>query len=221
MSRAILLAGATGLVGSACLPLLLADERVDKVIALVRRPLANEHAKLEQWVGDDLLKALKSAPLDAVICCLGTTIKKAGSQAAFIAVDKDLPLGIAQWAKGQGVTNYSIISAIGADPGSRVFYTRVKGKVEQELEALRFDSLDIFQPSILTGPRAERRIGERIGIGVMELLGFALVGPLAKYRAMPHDVLAKALVNTALSSEPGTHRYAYEAIRRSAGAGPM
>ncbi|MBZ0207507.1 MAG: NAD-dependent epimerase/dehydratase family protein [Flavobacteriales bacterium] len=83
MSRAILLAGATGLVGSACLPLLLADERVDKVIALVRRPLANEHAKLEQWVGDDLLKALKSAPLDAVICCLGTTIKKAGSQAAF------------------------------------------------------------------------------------------------------------------------------------------
>nr|MBP9081422.1 NAD(P)H-binding protein [Flavobacteriales bacterium] len=130
MSTTILLAGATGLVGSAVLPLLLADARVGKVVALVRRPLSTEHIKLEQWVGQDLQDALKPTPVDAVICCLGTTIKKAGSQAAFIAVDRTLPLGIARWAKAQAVPTFCIISAIGADAGSRIFYSRVKGEVE-------------------------------------------------------------------------------------------
>lgn len=220
MSKTILLVGATGLVGSACLPLLLDDERVGNVIALVRRPLDLQHPKLEQWIapGDDLLKGLKSQPVDAVICCLGTTIKKAGSQAAFIAVDKDLPLGIAHWAKKQNVPAYCIISAIGADPGSKIFYSRVKGEVEQELEAMGFGSLNIFQPSILTGPRKERRVGERIGIGVMKVIGPLLIGPLTKYGAMPHEELAKALVNTAISPAPGTRRYLYSDILRQAGA---
>lgn len=219
MSKSILLAGATGLVGSACLPLLLADERVGKVIALVRRPLGIQHAKLEQWVApsDDLLKGLKPETVDAVICCLGTTIKTAGSQAAFIAVDKDLPLGIAHWAREQRVPTYCSISAIGADPGSRIFYSRVKGEVEQELEGMHFHSLALFQPSMLTGPRKEKRFGERIGIGVMNAVGPLLRGPLAKYRAMPHEVLAKALVNTVCSPEPGTNRYMYSGILRQAG----
>ena len=144
MSKTILLAGATGLVGSACLPLLLADDRVSNVIALVRRPLATEHDKLEQWVGQDLQDALKPTQVDAVVCCLGTTIKKAGSQAAFIAVDKVLPLGIARWAKAQAVPTFCIISAVGADENSRIFYSRVKGEVEQELEAMNFKSLALF-----------------------------------------------------------------------------
>ena len=220
MSKSILLAGATGLVGSACLHLLLADERVGKVVALVRRPLDLRHPKLDQWItpNADLLQGLKPVLVDAVICCLGTTIKKAGSQPAFIAVDKDLPLGIAKWAKAQGTPTYCIISAIGADPGSRVFYSRVKGEVEQELDAMHFGSLNIFQPSILTGPRKEKRFGERTGIGVMNAVGPLLFGPLAKYRAMPHDVLAMALVNTALTPEPGTRRYTYSEILREAGA---
>ncbi|HQV40375.1 MAG: NAD-dependent dehydratase [Flavobacteriales bacterium] len=219
MSKTILLAGATGLVGSACLPLLLADERVGKVAALVRRPLDLQHPKLEQWIapGNDLLQGLKPEPVDAVICGLGTTIKKAGSQAAFIAVDKDLPLGIARWAKAQGVLTYAIISAIGADPGSRVFYSRVKGEVEQELEAMHFGSLALFQPSILTGPRKEKRFGEHIGIAVTKAVGPVLLGPMKSYRVMPHDVLAKALVNTALSPAPGTKRYTYSGILRQAG----
>ena len=220
MSKTILLAGATGLVGSACLPMLLADERVGKAIALVRRPLDIQHAKLEQWVapGDDLLKGLKPGTVDAVICCLGTTIKKAGSQAAFIAVDKDLPLGIAHWAREQRVPTYCIISAIGADPASRIFYSRVKGEVEQELEAMHFGSLALFQPSILMGPRKEKRFGEHIGIAVTKAIGPLLLGPLKNYRGMPHDVLAKALVNSALSPQPGSHRYLYSGILQQAGA---
>ncbi|MEO8733091.1 MAG: NAD-dependent dehydratase [Flavobacteriales bacterium] len=220
MSKTILLAGATGLVGSACLPLLLADERVGTVITLVRRPLDLQHAKLKQWTApsDDLLKGLKPGPVEAVICCLGTTIKKAGSQVAFITVDKDLPLGIAHWAREQRVPTYCIISALGADPGSRIFYSRVKGEVEQELEAMHFSSLALFQPSILMGPRKEKRSAERIGIGVMKAIGPVLLGALKNYRVMPHDVLAKALVNTALSPEPGSHRYLYSGILRQAGA---
>ena len=218
MSKTILLAGATGLVGSACLPLLLADERVGKVITLVRRPLDLQHTKLEQWVtpSDDLLNGLKPEPVSSVICCLGTTIKKAGSQAAFIAVDKDLPLGIAHWAKEQRVPTYCIISALGADPGSKIFYSRVKGEVEQELEAMHFGSLALFQPSILMGPRKEKRLGEGIGIGVMKAVGPLLLGPMKKYHGMPHDVLAKALVNTALSPEPGSNCYLYSDILRQA-----
>lgn len=220
MSKTILLAGATGLVGSACLPLLLDDERVGTVIALVRRPLSLEHAKLQQWIapGDDLLQGLKPEAVGAVISCLGTTIKKAGSQAAFIAVDKELPLGIARWANAQGVPTYCIISAIGADAGSRIFYSRVKGEVEEELERMHFHSLALFQPSILSGPRKEKRFGEGIGIGVMKVVAPFLIGPLEKYRPMPHGVLAQALVNAALAPQPGVHRYAYSGILREAGA---
>lgn len=220
MSKTILLAGATGLVGSACLPLLLTDERVGKVIAPVRRPLGLQHAKLEPWPApsDDLLKGLRPVPVDAVICCLGTTMKIAGGQAAFIAVDKDLPLGIARWAKDLGVPTYGIISAMGADPGSRIFYSRVKGEVEQELVAMRFASLALFQPGILMGPRLRKRLGEVIGIGMAKAIGPLLPGRLKDFRAMPHDRLAKALVNTALSPVPGIHRYRYSGILQLAGA---
>ena len=211
MKKTILLAGATGLTGSACLPLLLADERVGKVITLTRRPTAR-HEKLEQWVADDLLQALRPRSVDAVICCLGTTIKKAGSQAAFTAVDRDLPLGLARWAKAQGVPTFTIISAIGADARSHVFYSRVKGEVEQELGSMGFAHLALFQPSVLTGPRKEKRFGETLAAGILSLLGPLMAGPLRKWRVMPHAVLAKALVNEALSPAPGANRLTYAGI---------
>lgn len=211
MKRTILLAGATGLTGSACLPLLLADERVDKVVALLRRPV-QEHAKLEQWVDADLLSALRPQPVDAVMCCLGTTIKKAGSQPAFVAVDKDLPLCLARWAKAQGVPTFVIISAIGADAGSRIFYSRVKGEVEQELDAMGFAHLAMFQPSVLVGPRKEKRAGEGLATAVLKIAGPLMVGGLRKWRVMPHTVLAQALVHQAIMPEPGVNRFTYAEI---------
>jgi uncharacterized protein YbjT (DUF2867 family) len=216
MSKTVLLAGATGMVGSACLPLLLEDERVGQVVALVRKPLPVQHPKLVQWQGTPLLNALQADPVDAVICCLGTTIKKAGSQAAFIAVDKDLPVGIAQWARAQGVPTFCLISALGADARSRIFYSRVKGEVEQELEAPGFPHLAFFRPSILDGPRKENRTGERAGIALLKLLGPLLVGRLANYRLMPHLVLARALVHAALQPMPGIHRLGWRDIQAMA-----
>lgn len=216
MPQTILLAGATGLVGGAVLPLLLADLRVGKVVVPVRRPLGPGGPLLDQRVGDDLLEVLRPEPVDAVICCLGTTIKKAGSQAAFIAVDKSLPLGIARWAKAQAVPTFCIISAMGADAGSRIFYSRVKGEVEQELEGMAFRSLSLFQPSVLAGPRRERRAGEGLGGGVLRAVGPLLAGTWANYRVMPHHVLAQALVHAALVPEAGVHRYRYREICRMA-----
>lgn len=214
MPRTILLAGATGLVGSAVLPLLLADARVGKVIVLVRKQLPQTHPDLEQWQGEALLDALRPVAVDAVICCLGTTIRKAGSQAAFIAVDKDLPVGLARWAKAQGTPAYCIISAMGADARSRIFYNRVKGELEQELEDIGFDRLALFQPSVISGPRSEMRLGERMASGLLKLLGPLLAGSMANYRVMPHRVLAKALVSAAWIPGSGVHRYRYREIMR-------
>ncbi len=217
MPKTILIAGATGLVGSAVLPLLLDDGHVDKVVVLVRRPLAMVHPKLEQWIGEDLFDTLKPVPVDAVICCLGTTIKTAGSREAFTAVDKDLPLGLAHWAHTHGVPAFCIISAMDANSSSRIFYNRVKGEVEQELEKVGFHSLALFQPSVLTGPRKKKRLGEGLGSGVLKLVGPLLARSWADYRVMPHDVLAKALVQAALTPVPGTQRYRYRDILRLAG----
>ncbi len=205
MSKTILIAGATGLIGNTTLHFALESPSISRVIALVREPLAMRHPKLETWVDKDLLAALKQEPVDAVICCLGTTIKKVGGdKQKFIHVDKDLVLGIARWAKELHVPVFSVVSAIGADASSRVFYNRVKGEMEQELKTIGFPTLHIFQPSVLSGPRPETRLGESIGIA-----GAKLLAPLipANYKLMPHDVLAKALLRS--SSEPlgGTHRY--------------
>lgn len=211
----MLVAGGSGLVGRALLGMAIKTERVDRVIALLRRPLDVNDPKLEAWLPaeGDLLGALRPVAVDAVICCLGTTIRNVGGdKARFIAVDKDLVLGLARWAKGQGARTFAVVSAIGADASSRVFYNRVKGEMEEGLKAMGFPELHIFQPSILTGPRKEKRMGERIGIVVM-----SAIAPLLpdKYKPMPHDVLAKALINC-IGSPGGTHTYC--AIRALAGA---
>lgn len=202
----ILLAGASGLVGGAVQRQALDSESITELVSLARRPNGMVHPKLREWLGSegDLLLGLRAEPVDAVICCLGTTIRKVGGdKAKFIHVDKDLVIGIAKWARSQGVPCFAVVSAIGADAASRVFYNRVKGEMEQDLKALGFPELHIFHPSILTGPRMEKRIGERVGIAVM-----SAIAPLLpdRYKPMPHDVLAKALLNC-LGMPGGTHKY--------------
>lgn len=205
MSTSILIAGPTGLIGSTALHLALNDPRYTQVIALSRRSLAMQHPKLQEWIGEDLLTALKPQNVDAVLCCLGTTIKNVGGdKQKFIHVDKDLVVGIARWAKAQGIPVFCVVSAIGADASSSVFYNRVKGEMEQALKELGMPTLHIFHPSILTGPRQEVRTGERIGIALGKL-----IAPLipARYKPMPHDVLAKALLNATGVKQGGTHSY--------------
>jgi uncharacterized protein YbjT (DUF2867 family) len=215
MSR-ILLAGATGLVGAAVLDILLDDERVGSVVALVRGPLPVQHPKLEQWqAGEELLDGLKSGTVDGVICCLGTTIRNVGGdRRKFTHVDKDLVVELSKWAKMHGDGRFAVVSAVGADPASRVFYNRVKGEMEREVGSIGLRGLHIFHPSILTGPRREVRTGERIGIAFMKVIAPVLP---ARYRPMPHKVLARALVIAALSDATGVHRYMHDGIMELAG----
>lgn len=205
MAKTFLIAGASGLVGSEVLRQALADTSVERVVVLVRRATGLSHPKLVEWIsGDgDLLSGLKAEHVDAVICCLGTTIRTVGGdQSKFIHVDKDLVLGLGQWAKAQGVGSFAVVSAMGADAASRIFYSRVKGEMEAGLRSLGLPRLAIFQPSILTGERKEFRLGERIGIGVMSVLAPLMRGPLSDYRPMRSDVLARAMINASMTVAP-------------------
>lgn len=219
MARTVLIAGASGLVGSEVLRQALVDPRVDRVVVLVRRSVGLSHPKLVEWSAQegDLLSGLKSVRVDAVICCLGTTIRTVGGdKSKFIHVDKDLVLGLGRWAKDQGVRSFAVVSAMGADAQSRIFYNRVKGEMEAGLRSIGLPRLAIFQPSILTGGRKEFRLGERIGIGVM-----TAVAPLipSNYRPMPSDVLARVMINVSIAEVPtGARVLRYREIMAAARA---
>lgn len=201
MSTAILV-GASGLVGGHLLRQLTAEgPRYDRIIALVRKPLDFAHPKLEQRAVD--FTHLPDIKADDVFCAVGTTIRKAGSEAAFRAVDFDLPVAVAQMAKRNGVRQFLFVSSVGAEAKSGNFYLRVKGETEAAIRALGFEALHVFRPSFLAGDRAESRPGERIGIAVAQALGWALIGPLARYRAVRAEDVARAMIAAAGEDKPG------------------
>ncbi|MBC7700291.1 NAD(P)H-binding protein [Aquabacterium sp.] len=195
-----LLVGATGLVGQQCLQILTQDPAVGDVRVLVRRPLAVDSPKVQVCVADfDRLEAHADwLSADWVFCALGTTIAKAGSRAAFRQVDFDYPLQVAQLAKAQGAKRFLLVSATGADAKSKVFYSRVKGELEEAIAAIGFESVTFARPSLLAGERAEVRIAERIG------LKFGWLLP-ERYRPVQARQVAQGLVNAAKSGRPGVH----------------
>jgi uncharacterized protein YbjT (DUF2867 family) len=209
--RHVLLVGATGLVGREVHRLLANDESVARVTALVRRPLPVEqrHPKLVEAVVDfDALDG-HSPPfaVDQVICALGTTIRQAGSQEAFRRVDHDYPLRIAHLARAHGARHFLLVSAVGADAASRVFYNRVKGEVERDLLALGYPSVTIARPSLLEGDRTEVRVGERIAAK----LGFLVPG---RWKPVHVRQVARALVQAAREDLTGVRVLENAALRR-------
>jgi len=198
----ILLAGATGLVGSHALSLLLDDPRCTALIAPTRRPLERRHPKLDNPVldFDGLGQAARGWQADAAICALGTTIAIAGSREVFRRIDHDYPLALAEALRAQGTATFVLNSAMAADAGSRVFYIRVKGELERDLRALRFDSLVLVRPGLIGGERASPRLGERVASVVLGTLGPVL--PRA-WRINPAPVIAGTMVEAALAPVPG------------------
>ncbi|MCD9027150.1 NAD-dependent epimerase/dehydratase family protein [Luteimonas sp. BDR2-5] len=198
----VLLVGATGLVGRHVLAGLLADPRIDAVVAPTRRPLTTPHPKLRNPVVD--FDALPDAAdwwaVDAVICTLGTTIRDAGSQAAFRRVDFDYPLQVAQLALRHGARIYALNSAAGADAGSRIFYSRVKGELETALEGLGFASLLLVRPGLIGGRRDSFRLGERVATVALRVLGPVLPRRL---RINPAGRIAQALIDGVVDARPG------------------
>lgn len=197
----ILLAGASGMVGREVLRQALADPRVDEIVAPARRPLAADAGLHNPLVDFDALPADAAWwKVEAVICTLGTTIRDAGSQAAFRKVDHDYPLAVARHALAHGATTFVLTSASGADADSRIFYSRTKGELERDLRALGYRSLCLVRPGLLGGERERRRPLEHAG---MQLLG--AIGPLLprRYRVVPAERVAATLLRMALDAEPG------------------
>lgn len=198
--RRVLLLGATGLIGSELLPLLLADDSIARVIVVARRTTGLRHAKLHEYLFD-LSKleqhALPFEGVDTIFCALGTTMKVAGSKEAFRFVDHDLPLIAARLGLAHGAKHYLLVSSLGANPNARNFYTRVKGEVEEDLKSIPYRTITIVRPSFLLGARKEFRLGERI---------VAALRFLFPSRAKPIEArtVARALLALSKQMEPGT-----------------
>jgi len=215
-SRTALVAGGSGLVGGHVLRQLLEDPDYDRVTALTRRPLALTHKKLVQRVVDfDRLAEVGDFPrVHDVFCCLGTTIKQAGSQEAFRKVDLAYVVELGRMAVRHRASQFLVVTAVGADPRSRVFYNRVKGEAEEAVRRLQFDAIQIFRPSLLLGSRPQSRPAESIARVLSPLVAWAFLGPLARYRPIKAATVARAMVRIAREAPRGAHVYESDAIRR-------
>jgi uncharacterized protein YbjT (DUF2867 family) len=199
----LLLVGSTGLVGRHVLALTLANPAVDAVVAPVRKTTISHDKLLAPLVDFDALPA--DAPwwqVDAVVCTLGTTMRVAGSRQAFRRVDHDYPLAVARIARRHGVSTFVLNSAVGADVGSRFFYSRVKGELERDLAELGFPSLTLVRPGLIGGQRDEYRLGERVASSALVLLAPVLP---RSWRINPADRIAQKLIEAALQATPGIH----------------
>ena len=197
----ILLLGATGLVGSHVLEMAIADERIGEVIAPIRRPIPRRPGLVTHLVEFEHLP--EEAPwwgVSAVICALGTTMKKAGSREAFRRVDHHYPLQAARLARRHGTPTFVLNSAVGADPDSRFFYNRVKGELERDLRDMDFNSLTFVRPGLISGQRSEFRLGERVAEGVLNA-----AAPLLprRWRVSPAENIAAAMVQAAVEGIEG------------------
>ena len=206
MNKTALIAGASGLTGGYLLNLLLESPEYSSVIAYVRKSSGLTHPKLKEIVVDwETLQEPVAA--EDVFCCLGTTIKKAGSQEAFRRVDYDYPLQLAQIQYRGGSQQFLLVSAMGADAKSSIFYSRVKGELENALQSIGYKSLHIFRPSFIAGPRKESRTGEKIGLAIFSILSTLFIGPLKKYAHIQAEHIARAMLRTAQKNEQGTKLY--------------
>lgn len=217
--KSAVIAGATGLVGGFCLDELLASPHYEAVTAIARRQLGVEHAKLRERVvsfdapheWDDAVRG------NDVFCCLGATMRNAGSRDAFRKVDYQYPLALAEMCKAQGASQFVLVSSIGARAGSRSYYLRVKGELEGALGRLGFASLVIMRPSLLLGTRLERRPGETFAKLVAHIVAPWLHGPFRKYRPVHARTVARVMVEAANVGLYGVHVVESDRIGRGLG----
>jgi len=196
-----MLVGATGLVGHCVLQQALADAQVQQVVAPTRSALPPHPKLLNPQVDfDHLPEDAAWWAVDAVVCTLGTTIKAAGSQAAFYRVDHDYPVQVARLAQRHGARAYALNSALGADPASRVFYSRTKGELERDLQRLGYPSLTLVRPGLIGGEREHSRPAEQLAVRVSTLLKPLLP---RRYRVVPAERIAQHLLQAALAGVPG------------------
>jgi uncharacterized protein YbjT (DUF2867 family) len=213
-----LVAGGNGLVGSRLLEALAGTWECARAIAVTRRPLVYDHPKVANRIVrfEKLEESLAGAHADVAFCCLGTTIKTAGSQEAFRQVDFDYTLAFARAALKAGVKRFVLNSSVGADPDAKTFYLRVKGETEAAVAQVGFASLDILQPSLLLGVRSELRPAELVMMGVLPIFSPLMLGKSEQFRPIRASVVAAAMIGVTHSGRKGIHRHTWRAIHELA-----
>jgi uncharacterized protein YbjT (DUF2867 family) len=206
MEKNALVIGATGLVGRELVQLLTEENNYSTVTVLTRRK-SFEHPLIKEVVVDfsNLAAYREEFTADDVFCCIGTTIKKAGSQAEMKKIDLEYPVEIARLAYEMGAKQLLAISAIGADNNSKIFYSKLKGEFEIQLRDIGYPSITILRPSLLLGNRNEFRLGEKLSSYLLPPLHFLLVGGLRKYRGIKASSVAAAMSKLARKNKIGTH----------------
>jgi uncharacterized protein YbjT (DUF2867 family) len=203
--RKAIIAGATGLIGSQLLDILLAGEAYDEVLVIVRKNLNIKHAKLTQLVTDfdDLVDHRSSITGDVIFSCLGTTKNKTPDTGTYYKIDHDYPLLLANMALQNGVKQFHLVSSVGANPDSKTFYIRMKGETERDISALDLPSIYLYEPSMLTGRKQEKRFAEMLFEGLFKFINPLLTGKWKKYRSVSGATVARAMYDQSLKNEPG------------------
>lgn len=214
--KTALIIGATGLIGQACVKQLLQSTAYSKIKVVVRRKTFHYNEKLEEIIipdFDTLSDYGHDLAADDVFCCLGTTMKIAGSKEAFYRVDYTYIVTIAKIAAMNNAKQFLLISSVGADPHSLFYYSKVKGETERTIKKLPFWAIRIIRPSVLKGDREENRLGERVAIQLGSLAHNLMGSILDKYAPIDSDKVARYMVHLAQSLDGGTHTYESDAIQ--------
>jgi len=209
--RTAVVLGATGLIGSSLVELLLRDDAFATVRVLVRRPFPLQNPKLDIRITDfsDYESYKKNLGTgDCIFSCIGTTNADVkGDKALYRTIDFDIPVNAARFGSEAGFKQFLLVSAIGADARSRIFYSRLKGEVEEVISTFPFQGLHIFRPSLLVGERKQKRLGEVIGTVIFRLISFLIP---SKYQAIEGKTVAKAMLKAARENTPGLNNYEYK-----------
>ncbi len=215
VSKKVIIAGASGLIGSNLLSILLQKPNYDEILVLVRKELPIQHKKLVQLVVDfdKLDEFAQSITGHAVFCCLGSTKKKTPDLSVYRKIDYDYPVKLAQLAKQNGIEQYHLVSALGANSRSLNFYTKMKGETEEAIQQVGLKCVHIYEPSLLTGDRKEHRSAERIMTVMMKLIDPLLIGSLKKYRSIQAETVALAMFKQSLKSEAGVFIHPSDKIK--------
>lgn len=216
MEKKAILVGASGSVGNSLLLQLLACKQYSSVLILVRKELRMQHPKLTQLVidFDQINQYAPEIKGDMVFCCLGTTKSQTPDQQQYRKIDYQYPLDVAWIAQTNGAESYHLVSSIGANKDSSTFYTRTKGEVERDLKAVPFKSIHIYRPSLLDGPRKNKRVLEGISNAVMYLVNPLLFGGLKKYRSIKVETVAKAMIKESLNDKRGVFIHESDEIEK-------
>jgi uncharacterized protein YbjT (DUF2867 family) len=212
--KTALVFGATGLVGESLINQLLSAADYSSIYAIARSPLSVKHEKLKVMLSElgNLSNVELTDKIDDVFCCLGTTIKKAGTREAFEKVDYTFVLNAAKFGLKREAKAFLVVSAIGADAKSKFAYNRVKGKMEMDVIELAYPSTHIFRPSLLVGNRKEYRFGEKVGEFFLTLFQPIMIGNWRKYRKVHVDNVAGAMIRAAKENPIGVFIYESDSL---------